>query len=717
MTATRRLVRLFKDQAFLSALIALSLILGLACWDWREFQNAGDSVRETDRSLRYIETILSTMRDAETGQRGFVITGDEDYLQPYTRALREIAPELADPRAARLRRPPHGSAFAELELAIAWKFRELKVPIEFRRRNQRELADDAVRNGRGKSAMDSIRELCGAMQDSLRLELEQRNRAAAAQTLNARLVSASASCLLFLLVALATVKFRKEKEVAEAANETKSTFLANMSHELRTPLNAIIGYSEMLLEEAEDSGGTALVPDVRKILTAGKHLLELINAVLDLSKIEAGKMEICLESFSVPDLVADVASVIRPQLERNGNTVAITVDPSVTLMVSDQTKVRQALFNLLSNAGKFTSGGTVSLDVRPIGSRIAFTVADTGVGMNPDQLAKLFEPFVQADSSTSRKYGGTGLGLVISRRFARMLGGDITVASEEAKGSRFALVLPRTLDINTGKAYFPSGALSSANSAGTVLVIDDDPAVHEILARTLNRHGLRTEGAFNGEDGLRLAHKIHPQAITVDVMMPGMGGWAVLSALKSDPEVADIPVVMLTVVDDKNLGYTLGAADYLTKPIDRALLARVLLRFRYKASTTALVVEDDATSKELVRRMLKSEGWSVVEAHNGREALERLADSQPGIVLLDLMMPEMDGFEFLSEMHARKEWSSIPVIVVTAKNLTAEDHARLNGHVSRVLQKGKYGRDELLEHVSRLVSERVRNREKETDRE
>jgi CheY-like chemotaxis protein len=324
---------------------------------------------------------------------------------------------------------------------------------------------------------------------------------------------------------------------------------------------------------------------------------------------------------------------------------------------------------------------------------------------------------VESAPEEKARFGQQVLLRVISRRFARMLGGDITVASEEARGSRFALVLPRTLDINTGKAYFPSGELSSANSAGTVLVIDDDPAVHEILARTLNRHGLRTEGAFNGEDGLRLARKIHPQAITVDVMMPGMGGWAVLSALKSDPEVADIPVVMLTVVDDKNLGYTLGAADYLTKPIDRALLARVLLRFRYKASTTALVVEDDATSKELVRRMLKSEGWTVVEAHNGREALERLADSQPGIVLLDLMMPEMDGFEFLSEMHARKEWSSIPVIVVTAKNLTAEDHARLNGHVSRVLQKGKYGRDELLEHVSRLVSERVRNREKETDRE
>jgi CheY-like chemotaxis protein len=330
--------------------------------------------------------------------------------------------------------------------------------------------------------------------------------------------------------------------------------------------------------------------------------------------------------------------------------------------------------------------------------------------LRPDQLKKLFQPFVQADSSTSRMYGGTGLGLVISRRFAQMMGGDISVLSEEGKGSRFVLTLPQTFDMAPGKANVPARSELSAANAGTVLVIDDEPAVHEILGRTLQRYGFRTEGAFSGEDGLRLARKIHPQAITLDVMMPGMDGWAVLAALKSDPELADIPVVMVTIVDNKNLGYALGAAEYLTKPIDRELLAGVLLRYRGNAATSALVVEDDEASREMVRRMLEGEGWVVTEAHNGREALERLADSAPGIVLLDLMMPEMDGFEFLSEMHRHKEWASIPVVVLTAKDLTPDERVRLNGHVSRVLQKGQYQRDELLEYVSRLVSSRVQRR-------
>jgi signal transduction histidine kinase/CheY-like chemotaxis protein len=711
VVAAGEVVSLLKDRAFYFALAALAVILGLAAWDWHEFQLAGHTVQGAEQSLRHVESIVSTMKDAETGQRGFVITGDESYLTPYNRALTEIRKELADPRSAQLRRSSHGAAFSQLEIAVSEKLRELAGPVELRRRNEPEAAADFIRTGRGKRAMDSIRELSGAIEDSLRHELEQRNRAAAVQTLNARLLSTTASCLLFLLVALATIKFRNEKQTAEIANQTKSTFLANMSHELRTPLNAIIGYSEMLLEEAGETGGTALIPDVNKILSAGKHLLELINAVLDISKIEAGKMELHLENFSVPELVSGVVAVITPLVEKNGNKVKVSVDPEVTVMRTDQTKLRQSLFNLLSNAGKFTSDGTISLDVGLLpDSRIAFAIADTGVGMRPEQVEKLFQPFVQADSSTSRMYGGTGLGLVISRRFARMMGGDIAVTSQEGKGSRFVLTLPLTFDLGPGKTEFRAPAQTSAPK-GTVLVIDDEPAVHEILGRTLLRYGFRTEGAFNGEEGLRLARKLHPQAITLDVMMPGMDGWAVLAALKSDPDIADIPVVMLTIVDNKNLGYTLGAAEYLTKPVDREMLAGVLLRYRGNAATSALVVEDDDASREMVCRMLEAEGWIVHQARNGREGLARLADSHPGIVLLDLMMPEMDGFEFLEEMHARKEWMSLPVIVLTAKDLSDEDRKRLNGHVSRVLQKGQYQRDELLEYVSQLVSSRVRRRE------
>jgi signal transduction histidine kinase/CheY-like chemotaxis protein len=707
-----RIADLFRDRAFLFALAALGLILGLAYWDWMQFQAANALVSDTDHSLQQVEKILSSMKDAETGQRGYVITGDESYLAPYEDAVGDVANELADPRAYLLRQSGLKAEFSQLEQAIHEKFDELKIPIEYRRRQQTEEAVQYIRSNRGKAIMDRIREICLSMEVNLRHELEQRNRLAESQTRNARIISASASCLLFTLVTLATLKFKKEKEAAERANQTKSTFLANMSHELRTPLNAIIGYSEMLLEEAGETNQTALVPDVHKILTAGKHLLELINAVLDLSKIEAGKMELFVETFAVPRLVSDVVTVVKPLAEKNGNSLEVSIDPAVDTMKSDQTKLRQALYNLLSNACKFTSQGRISVAVQMLpGSHISFAVSDTGVGMTPEQTARIFEPFTQADSSTSRKYGGTGLGLVISRRFAQMMGGEITVESLPGSGSTFTLTVPCNVDVERRRSGDAVAVEAAPAGAGTVLVIDDEVAVHEILKRTLTKYGFRIQSAFSGEEGLRLARKLHPQMITLDVMMPGMDGWTVLAALKSDTDLAEIPVIMLTIVDNKNLGYALGAVDYLTKPIDRARLAAVLLRYGGSAANVALVVEDDSVSREMLRRSLESNAWSVLEADNGRSALEQLALVRPNVVLLDLMMPEMDGFEFLAEMHRHNEWKTIPVIVITAKELTADDRSRLNGHVTRVLQKGIYTRDELLEQVSRLISERIQKSE------
>lgn len=708
MIGKRRIADLLGDRAFLFAIGALGLILGLAYWDWVRFQAANARVRDTDQSLQYVEAILSSMKDAETGQRGYVITGDESYLAPYEDATSDVANELADPRAYLLSDSTLQTEFLQLKEAIKDKFEELRVPIELRRRQQVDSAVQHIEEGRGKRIMDRIRGLCLNMEITLRRQLTERNRVAELQTLNARLISAGASSLLFMLVALATIKFKREKEAAEVANQTKSTFLANMSHELRTPLNAIIGYSEMLLEEAAEANQTALVPDVHKILTAGKHLLELINAVLDLSKIEAGKMELYIETFDVPRLVSDVVTVLRPLVDKNGNKLDVSVDPSVRSMRSDQTKVRQSLYNLLSNACKFTTNGLISISVRTLPDRrISFAVSDTGVGMTAEQKARLFKPFTQADSSTSRRYGGTGLGLVISRRFAEMMGGDISIVSEQEKGSTFTLTLPQTVEIERGKSGENAIESPGAPGSGTVLVIDDESAVHEILRRTLAKYGFRIESAFNGEEGLRLARKFRPQVITLDVMMPGMDGWSVLASLKSDIDLAEIPVIMLTIVDNKNFGYALGAAEYLTKPIDRERLSSVLLRYRGNAANSALVVEDDAASREMLRRLLENDGWIVEEADNGRTALDELSRKPPSIVLLDLMMPEMDGFEFLSEMHLHQDWRSIPVIVITAKDLTEEDRARLNGHVSRVLQKGLYSRDELLEEVSRLVAARV----------
>ncbi len=499
----------------------------------------------------------------------------------------------------------------------------------------------------------------------------------------------------------------------EVADRHKSEFLANMSHELRTPLNAIIGYSEMLQEDAADLGAEQFTDDLGKINAAGKHLLELINAVLDLSKIEAGKMELYLESFDVAELVRDIAAVIQPLAGKNSNRLALDCPGGIGSMHADLTKVRQALFNLLSNACKFTEGGTVLLTVaREAGAAqewMVFGVKDTGIGMTPEQLARLFEAFTQADAATTRRFGGTGLGLALSRRLCRMMGGDITVESESGRGSTFTIRLPAQVTEAVEEAPAPAEPAQSAPpGVGTVLVIDDEPAVRDLMQRFLAREGFRVVTAAGGEEGLRRARELRPDAITLDVMMPGMDGWAVLSALKAGADTADIPVVMLTIVDDKNLGYALGASDYLTKPIDRERLVTVLKQHR--RDRPVLVVDDDVEVRRLLRRMLEPEGYTVLEAENGRAALGHLRDGTPSVILLDLMMPEMDGFEFVAEFRRNETWRAIPIIVITAKDLTREDRERLNGYVQKILQKGAHGRDELLAEVRELVGASVARR-------
>ena len=500
----------------------------------------------------------------------------------------------------------------------------------------------------------------------------------------------------------------------EAADRHKSEFLANMSHELRTPLNAIIGYSEMLQEDAADLGAEQFTDDLKRINAAGKHLLELINAVLDLSKIEAGKMELYLETFDVGGLLRDIAAVIQPLAAKNANRLDVRCPDETGTMRADLTKVRQALFNLLSNACKFTEGGIISLAVAREASDgrdwLVFSVSDTGIGMAPEQLSRLFEAFSQADAATTRKYGGTGLGLALSRRLCRMMGGDVTVESEAGRGSTFTIRLPARVAEPTEELVVPSRAADRVTlpGVGTVLVIDDEAAVRDLMKRFLGKEGFRVVTAAGGEEGLRRARELRPDAITLDVMMPGIDGWAVLSALKADRDVADIPVIMLTIVDDKNLGYALGAADYLTKPIDRERLVTVLKQHR--RDRPVLVVDDDAGLRQLLRRILEPEGYTVVEAENGRVALERLRDVSPSVILLDLMMPEMDGFEFVAELRRREGSRAIPIIVITSRDLSADDRERLNGYVQKILQKGTHGRDQLLAEVRELVAASVARR-------
>jgi CheY-like chemotaxis protein/two-component sensor histidine kinase len=484
-----------------------------------------------------------------------------------------------------------------------------------------------------------------------------------------------------------------------------------MSHELRTPLNAIIGYSEMLQEEAQDQHAESFVPDLQRINAAGKHLLELINAVLDLSKIEAGKMELYLETLEVAPLLRDVAAVLEPLAHKNANRLQVECPADIGTMRADLTKLRQALFNLLSNACKFTERGVVSVaatrETTAEGDVIVFAVSDTGIGMTPDQMARLFEEFGQVDASTTRRYGGTGLGLALSRRLCRMMGGDITVTSEPGRGSTFTIRLPAEVRESGREAPATTPPQPVPVGRGTVLVVDDDGAVRDLMARFLGKEGFRVLTASGGEEGLRLARELQPDVITLDVLMPGMDGWSVLAALKADPDLADIPVVMLTMLDDRNLGYALGAADYLTKPIERERLVAVLER--YRQGLTVLVVDDDPDFRDLVRRTLERVGYTVIEAENGRVGLDRLRDAAPGVVLLDLMMPEMDGFDFVAAARADAAWRSLPIIVITAKDLSPDDHERLNGSVARVLQKGALSRDTLLGEVRDLVAASARH--------
>jgi hypothetical protein len=528
--------------------------------------------------------------------------------------------------------------------------------------------------------------------------------------------------LLVLALEDVTERRRAEEEVvnareaAESANRTKSLFLANMSHELRTPLNAILGYSEMLHEEATERELVEFASDLDKIGTAGKHLLALINDILDLSKIEAGKMELFLESFDLAELIAEVTSTVQPMVRTNANTLSVRLAPGLGMMHADQMKVRQGLYNLLSNAVKFTQDGTVTVDARRerMDRRewVVFQVTDTGIGMSAEQIVKLFQDFTQADASTTRRFGGTGLGLALTRRFCQMMGGDVTVRSVVGEGSVFTIKLPAVMRTEPEPVPAAGGAPGAGFAAGDplpadagcVLVIDDDPVQRELMQRFLSREGFRVLVAEDGEEGLRLAREMQPVAITLDVMMPGMDGWTVLAALKADPAVRAIPVVMLTMVDDPNRGFTLGAAAFATKPVNRGRLSRLLRKYSAAgAGGGVLVVDHDAAARSLLRTMLEAEGWDVREAGNGRVALARMEEERPRLVLLDLLMPEMDGFEFTEQVRQHAGLRSVPIVVVTSHDLSREERQRLNGYVETIVQKAGDSPDALLHRVRELL--------------
>jgi two-component system NtrC family sensor kinase len=502
-----------------------------------------------------------------------------------------------------------------------------------------------------------------------------------------------------------TREVEEKSRQLEMASQHKSQFLASMSHELRTPLNAIIGLTEMMVTNSARFGTEKAAEPLRRVQRAGTHLLGLINQVLDLSKIEAGKLELNPETVHLAPLIEEVIGTARQLAEQNKNRLTVESQRNFGALSVDPMRLRQILLNLLSNACKFTKEGEVALRVKKVVNGrdwIEIAVADTGIGMTPDQQAKLFEEFTQADSSTARKYGGTGLGLAISRKLARMMGGDVTLTSEPGKGSVFTVRLPGSAASQASSSPGADGRRSP--HADCVLVIDDDATARELIADHLKSEGLTVVTAAGGVEGLKLAKELRPTVITLDVMMPDLDGWSVLAALRQDPALGDIPVIMVTIVDEHRRGIALGAAGYLNKPIDRERLHRLVSRFRApEPPTRVLLVEDDAVQRERMRGWLEGPELSVREAANGREALDRLKQGKPDVILLDLMMPEMDGFAVVAALQKEADWRDIPVIVITSLDLDAKDRERLNAGVQLVLVKERFQPADLVERIRRLV--------------
>jgi PAS domain S-box-containing protein len=708
---TRSLQKLARTATTLTDPNAFSQISSISCKEVDELQSAlrGMATRLSDDAARY-STILRTAGE------GIVVTDPDGVIEVANRAAAKM---FGQDQAEDLLSKPVQSLLED------------SLPSSLTQATNADTANREVLRGRRKDGSlfwleVTIRPVmlknrmvmtCIFRDISLRRAQEEQIRSMN-EELESRVRIRTAE------LAEANTKLEVALKQAEAASKAKDAFVANMSHELRQPLHIIIGFTEALKEEAVDTGRTELIADLNKILTAAKHLLDLINDILDLAKIAAGRMELSFSRFTVQTMLNEVKTLVGPLAEKNGNRFEVETSANLGEMMADERRVRQMLINLLSNAFKFTNQGVVNLNADRVHKDdrdwICFRIKDTGKGMTAQQVSLLFQRFYQADASTTREAGGTGLGLAITQSFNELMKGmPIEVESTQGQGSQFTVRLPVDVQaaapsVRVGPRVISTrqtGELAASIPGGTggvVLVIDDDPMVQELMKRFLLKEGFQVVTASTGPEGLRLASELKPVAITLDVMMPGTDGWTVLASLKLNSETCDIPVIMLTIVDDRGRGYALGAADYLTKPIDWQRLGTILKKYLPSdRKAPVLVIDDDPECRNMLQRYLEREGLRIVTAEDGEAGLAAYAQESPSLILLDLMMPQLDGFGFLEELSHRFPASQTPVIILTAKDLTAEDFDRLNGRVAKILEKSDSGN---LEELLKLVRRHARHR-------
>jgi signal transduction histidine kinase/CheY-like chemotaxis protein len=493
------------------------------------------------------------------------------------------------------------------------------------------------------------------------------------------------------------------------ANKLKSEFLANVSHELRTPLSAIIGFSQILLDGIDGPLTDDQEQDVQRVNKSGQSLLTLINQILDLSKIEAGKMELSIERLELPALIESVVESVSPLAQEKGLRIQMRFATSLPAVEADGVRMKQILINLLSNAVKFTERGHIEVSAQPAGRMVRVAVKDTGIGISSDAQKVIFDEFVQGDGSSTRRHGGTGLGLSIVRRLVEMHGGAITVASEPGQGSTFTFTVPAWAAAATPVPAIPLRGGNKPNQGlpgSAILVVDDDASVRQLIARHLEQDGWKTVQASNAADALQLARESRPVLMTLDIMMPDASGWWVIEKLKEDPKTAGIPVLVVSIVEDQRLVFALGASDYLAKPYERTALIEKIQRLLPQVDgKRVLIVDDDADAREMLSKILKEEHATVLTVSSGDEAMALIVASPPDLVLLDLMMPGMSGFEMVARMRANPVAANIPVMIVSAKELTAEDVLTLNGHVQRFVAKGTIDPEGLTAAVRQVLGQ------------